>query len=101
MRTNIEQMKVLGLDIHRIELRSVSDITRGYSLHIECQTCWKLATMDLQALPNVSPATPIRDIRLRARCSRCDSKDVQILLCDRSMHGRRAWLPRAPRGRRE
>lgn len=96
------QDRKLSLEIHGVELRTLSDVIERFGLHLECRRCGRLSQLDGRALlAGRSGDLSLYELRHRARCSRCASRDVRILLRRPAMRGDLAWLPRPParRGR--
>jgi hypothetical protein len=92
----------LSLQIHGVELRMLSDVAERFGLYLECLSCGRLSALDPQALLSRRAGDlSLYDLRRRARCSRCTSRQVRILLRRAAIRGRLAWLPGPPRHGRD
>ena len=93
----------LKLEIHQIELRTLSDLLAGgQTLYVECLNCDWLKGLDLPAvMAQFGTDLALRTLRLKVRCDRCRSSHVRLLLFDALKRGDRAWQPSPPRTRRD
>jgi hypothetical protein len=92
----------LSLEVHGVELRTLTDVIERFGLYLECRRCGRLSQVDGRILlAGRTGDLTLYELRRRARCSRCTSRDVEILLRRAAMRGDLAWLPRPPahRGR--
>lgn len=87
----------LSLEVHGVELRTLSDVVERFGLYLECRRCGRLSQLDGRALiAGRTGDLSLFDVRRRARCSRCASREVRILLRRAAMRGDLAWLPGPP-----
>ena len=92
----------LSLAIHGVELRTLSDVAERFGLYLECLRCGRLSALDPQSLlARRAGDLSLYDLRRRARCSRCTSREVRILLRRAALRGPQAWLPGPPRRGRD
>ncbi len=95
-------MDELSLTIHKVELRTLGDLLHRYSLHIECLKCGNFSGLDVVKIMNERGRyCTLYEVRTSAKCSRCRSKNVELLIRDDGIRGDRAWIPRRPHTRRD
>ena len=72
-------------------------LERNVHLCFECSRCRKLAAIDTIAMVDLYGSdTTLGELRARARCRRCKSRDAEILLRRDSAYREFKWWPRPP-----
>ena len=79
------------------EFRTIADIQNTHSLFLECQRCNRFLKLNIGEIAyRYGASYPLYHLRVRSKCGKCESTDVQIVLLKNGTHGDLAWTPRRP-----